>query len=182
MPNGILKEANKLNPDTYVELFDFDYSMLSNGVISGSTLYFTNTPTGGANSPIVWQGNSYYPFPLEISGIESRGDGTAPGRPNIALSNTNKFLMAAVMSFGNLIGTTVRRWRTFYKYTDAGSEANTLIHYPIEEWIIIRKVAHSKNGLQFEMALALDRPGLKLPKKQILRDLGFPGVSRVRLR
>ena len=179
----ILQEGNKLNPDTYIELFDLDYSNLSDsGGHAGSILYLTNTPTGGITSPLIWQGNSYYPFPLQITGIEVRGDGTAPTRPQLALSNTNKFIMAAVLSFGNLTGMVVRRWRTFYKFTDNGSEPNTLMHYPVEEWVIIKKVAHSKNGIQFELANPLDRPNLRLPRKQILRDKGFPGVSKVRIR
>jgi lambda family phage minor tail protein L len=175
-------EGNKLSPDTYIELLDFDYSNLSSGGDSGSVIYLTNTPTGGGVAPIAWRSNNYFPFPYELTNIETRGDGTAPNRPTISLANSNKFLLAAVISFGNLIGTTVRRWRTFYKYTDGQPEANTIMHYPIEEWVIIKKTGQSKNGLQFEMANALDRPGLRLPRRLILRDQGFPGVSKVRLR
>lgn len=172
--NHIL-EGNKLQPDAYLELFDFDATL-----IGGAISYYTNTPTGGAVSPITWRGNNYFPLPFEITGVDVRGDGTAPNRPKLVMSNVNQFLLAAVLTLGDLVGMRVTRWRTFNKFTDNGSTPNILMHYPIEEWIITKKVAHSKVSIQFEMSSPLDRPGLRLPRKQILRDKGFPGVSRVR--
>lgn len=181
--SDITIEGNKLSPDTYIELFDFDASSLQdkNGTY-GSISRYTNTSTGGGTTPIIWRTNSYYPLPFELSGVDKRGDGTAPNRPTIAISNVNQFLLAAVLSLGDLIGMKVTRWRTFYKFTDQGTTPNTLMYYPIDTWVITKKVAHSKSGIQFEMSSPLDRPGLRLPRKQILRDQGFPGVSRVRLR
>lgn len=183
MPNTISTEGNLLSPDIYVELFDFDSSMLLDAQSNpGEISYYTNTPTGGGVSPILWKGNNYLPLPLELSGVDDRGDGSAPNRPTLAISNANQFLLAAVLSLGDLVGMKVTRWRTFYKFTDSGSEPNSLMHYPVEHWILTKKVAQSKNGLQYELSNPLDRPGLRLPRKQILRDAGFPGVSRTRLR
>jgi len=179
----IAVEANKLNPDTYLELFDFDASVIldKNGN-PGTISYYTNTPTGGNMSPITWKGNNYYPLPFELRNVDNRGDGTAPNRPTISISNVNQFLLAAILSLGDLIGMRITRWRTFLRYTDNGSTPNSLMHYPTDEWIITKKMAHNNTGIQFEMSNPLDRPGLRLPRKQILKDQGFPGVSRVRLR
>jgi len=182
MTDTIITEGNKLNPDSYLELFDFDSSY-----IGGSILYFTNTPTGGGVLPLIWRTNSYYPAPFEVTGIDSRGDGTAPNRPQLSVSNLNKFFLAAVNVVGNLEGMQITRWRTYFKFTDAGSLPNINMHYPTDTWVITRKVSGSKQGLQYEMSSPLDRPGLKLPRKQILRDPGvltpnFPGVSLVRAR
>lgn len=174
----INQEANSLTPDTYVELFDFDATP-----IGGSIYYYTNTPTGHSTNPLVWKTHSYYPLPIEVSEYGMKSDGSALSRPTITLSNVNKFMMAAVLSLGDLVGMRVRRWRTFYKFTDGGSAPDPNAYFPVEEHVIVRKMPSSiKTGLVFEMATALDRPGVMLPKRQILRDLGFPGVSRNRLR
>lgn len=179
----IAKEGNKLHPDLYLELFDFDASVLLDGQGNpGTVSYYTNTPTGGGVSAINWRGNGYFPLPFEITGIDNRGDGTAPNRPTIQISNVNQFLLAAVLSLSDLIGMRITRWRTFYRYTDNGSTPNTLMHYPTETWIITKKLSQSKTGISFELANPLDRPGLRLPRKQILKDKGFPGVGRVRNR
>jgi lambda family phage minor tail protein L len=173
----IQQEGNLLNPDAYMEFFDFDAT-----AIGGTIYYYTNCSAGGT-TPIVWRGNSYYPLPIEVTGYDNKADGTAPSRPQLTLSNVNKFLMAAVLSLGDLVGMKVTRWRTFYKFTDAGSAPNTSAYFPIEEHYIVKKLPSSiKTNLSFELAGPLDRPGLQLPRRQILRDLGFPGVSRVRVR
>lgn len=174
----IKTEGNSLNPDAYLELFDFDAT-----IIGGSIYYYTNSPTGGLSAPILWRGNSYYPLPIEIQGYENKADGSAPARPQLALSNVNKFMMAAVLTLGDLVGMKVRRWRTFYKFTDSGSTPSTSAYFPIDEHFVTKKLPSSiKTNLSFELSGPLDRPGLKLPRRQILRDLGFPGVSRVRIR
>jgi len=176
-------EGNKLNPDTFIELFDLDASMLVDSSGNAGTVnYVTNTPTGGGTSPIAWRGNNYYPVPIKLENVDDRGDGSAPNRPTLSVSNVNKFLLAAVLTLGDLVGMRVTRWRTFYKYTDGQPTANSLMHYPAQQWVVTKKIAHSRDGIGFELSSPLDRPGLRLPRKQILRDKGFPGVSRVRLR
>lgn len=175
--SSIQIESNKLAPDTYVELFDFDAS-----VIGGTTSYYTNTPTGGVASPITWRTNNYYPLAFELKGVENRGDGTAPNRPQITITNVNKFTHAAIASLGDLSGMRITRWRTFYKFTDGQVDANPLVHYPEDLWIVTKQVAVSKQVVQYELSTPLDRPGLRLPRELILKDLGFPGVGRVRLR
>ena len=176
-------EANKTSPDTYLELFDFDSTMLFDANDNPGTVeHYTNTPVGDATSKIIWRGNIYYPLPLEISSIDDRGDGSAPSKVSIGISNVNKFLLAAVLRYGDLLGMKVTRWRTFYKFTDLGDSPNSLMHYPVQQWVVTRKTAQSKSGVSFEMSSPLDRPGLNLPRKLILRDQGFPGVGRTRPR
>lgn len=265
MSTTIEQEGNKLNPDTYVELFTFDFSSISGGLIEativgviltvtkvpiqlslavgmslssfnllpakivnqltgtsgkegtytinvsqtfpGATegqtyvskeisitsniiMYYTNTSFGGTNQfiNILWQGHQYLPLPFEVTGIDNKGDGSALSRPTISLSNLSKTLMLGVLSLGNLIGMKVTRCRTFYKFTDNGTEPNNLTHFPLEIYFITRKVVQNKTSLQFELSSTLDRAGLKLPRRQVLRDgdgrvnSAFPGVSRVRVR
>jgi phage-related protein len=91
--------------------------------------------------------------------------------------------MQSILTLGNLTGMKVTRYRTFYKFTDAGTEPNINAHYPVEEYIITKKLPSSpKTIIQFEMSNVLDRQGLKLPRRQILRDLGFPAAARTRMR
>ena len=153
-------------------------------------MYYTNTSFGTTNqfTNILWQGKQYLPLPFEVTGIDNKGDGSALSRPTISLSNISKTLMLGVLALGNLIGMKVTRCRTFYKFTDEGSEANVLTHFPLEVYFITRKVVQNKTTLQFELSSTLDRAGLKLPRRQVLRDgdgrvnSAFPGVSRVRVR
>jgi lambda family phage minor tail protein L len=176
----IQQEGNKLSPDTYLELYEIDFSTIGLEEITDK-VYLTNSPQE-IGKTIIWKGKTYSSLPMEFTGVEYKADGSAPARPTLTVSNINKALMIPVYVLGDLAGTTVRRWRTFYKYTANGTEPNNDAHYPVDEFIIVRKVTQSPTVLKLELSSALDRPGLMLPRRQILRDLGFPGVSRVRLR
>jgi lambda family phage minor tail protein L len=176
---AIKKEGNKLSPDTYIELYDFDPT-----AIGGSIRYITNTSSGGTDptNNIFWKGHNYLPFPLEVTGYDNKSDGTALGRVTMTISNVHKSLIAGVLALGDLVGTKVTRTRTFLKFTDAGSEPNPDAHYPIEIYYITRKIMQNRASLQFELSNVLDRQEIRLPRRQVLKDQGFPGVSRVRIR
>ena len=176
---AIKREGNSLSPDTYLELFTFDTTAIG----GAGPLYYTNSSIGGATSTnIVWQGNNYNFLPLDLTGLDNKADGTALSRPTLSVSNVHKTLMAGILALGDLVGTKVTRCRTFYKFTDNGTDSNVLAHYPLEVYYMTRKIVQNKHTLQYELSNALDRQGLKLPKRQVLRDKGFPGVSRVRVR
>lgn len=177
MTTTIQQEGNSLEPDTYLELFDLDTTSVG-GI---DILYYTNT-YGDPSNVITWRTKDYTPFPFKFEGAQYKSDGTAPARPTITVSNVHKTLLVALYALGDLTGVTVRRWRTFYKFTDNGTEPNIDAHFPQDEFIITKVLQKNKHGIQFELSNALDRPNLKLPRRQILKDFGFPGVSRIRLR
>ena len=183
---SIAKEGNSLAPDALVVLFEFDTAPILDTPTGSDVLYYTNTDVGN-ESGILWDGNLYTPFPFQFTGIKRKGDNTAPSRPKLTVSNVNEVFYAAFLSIGDLAGCRVVRHRTFYKFTDNGSEPNLLSEYPVDEFTVVRKVKQDKFTIEYELGTALDRPGLMLPRRLILRDetshsLYAPGVSRTRLR
>jgi phage-related protein len=62
----------------------------------------------------------------------------------------------------------------------------TTTHYPLadttqvlsnETYIIDRKALHNATVVQWDLVWPIDRPGLFLPRRQVLRYAGFPGVQ-----
>jgi len=49
-------------------------------------------------------------------------------------------------------------------------------------YVVEQKTAHNKNIIQWQMTSIIDRLGMKIPRRQVLKDKGFPGVARTRLR
>jgi lambda family phage minor tail protein L len=183
---SIAKEGNSLSPDAMVTLFEFDLSPIVEVPSGNDSYYYTNTDVG-AEDGILWQGNNYVPFPFMFDGFSKKADGSAPTRPTIAVSNVNETFYAAFLLAGDLTGCLVTRRRTFFKFTDNGSEPNTLAEFPINEYTITKKVKHDKFSIEYELSSSIDQPMLKLPRRLILRDftsnnLTAPGVSRTRLR
>ena len=171
-------EGNKLNPDAYVEMFEFDTTVLDP---TSSILYYTNTSINSLTS-LLWKGNSYQYFPFSFSGVSHKMDGTALAQPTLTVSNVHRILIAALLSIGDLTGTIVTRTRTFYKFTDLGAEPNPLAHYPVEQYRIVQKKLQNRTSIQYLLSTTLDNPNAKLPARQILRDFGFPGAGRIRRR
>jgi len=76
------------------------------------------------NSRVVWQGETYYPAPIEASGFETTTRGTLP-TPSLAIASQSEkgrdqlaLLRYQILKFGDIIGAKVTRRRTFAKYLD----------------------------------------------------------------
>lgn len=158
----------------YIELIDIDLTLLG-----GSKIYIV--PGQYAATKVVWRGNTYDPLPLEATGFDQYTDG-APPRPKLSVSNVSLYLMAAVNSLDDLVGGTVTRWRTLGKYLDQGSNPDPNQHFPLQKYTIAQKVKMSPFEIEFLLVSDLDRPGRLLPRRQVLRDKGFPGAALTGLR
>lgn len=173
------QELQNFAQSGYVELFDIDTT-----VIGGASVYHF-VHDNYTSTEILWRGNYYSPFPLEATGFEWSGNTSAPPKPTFVVSNVNQFLLAAVLSLGDLVGAKVTRWRTFQRFLDGQSDADPNGHLPTDVYLIDQKVTHNKSTIQFSLISPMDRQGLMLPRRQILKDptangVFFPGVARTR--
>lgn len=163
----------------YVELFVLDLTG-----IGGSTYYVTPHYDEGGGA-LEWKGETYTTLPITSAGWEVQSDGAQP-KPTITLALLNNTtLLAAIKSLGDLIGGKVTRYRTFHKYLDGQDDADPDVHFPPDVYLIEQKTSHTNETVTWSLSSIIDRFGMKLPRRQILRDgdsrnPGFPGVSRFR--
>lgn len=166
-----LQVLNQVNG--FVELHVLDCSN-----IGGIVHYFTpNVYSDG--SPIVWDGHSYTFIPIQSSGWELTTAGSLP-QPTITISNVNKQLLTAVITLGDIVGATYTRYRTFSKFLDGQAEASTSQYIGPDVYVVYQKLGHDNTQISWQLASILDKPNMKLPSRQVLKDIGFPGVSRYR--
>ena len=175
------QEASSLTPEGYIELFEVDTTNIGGGDI------FRFVPDGYTDSEVVWQGQQFIRFPIVVEGFEWQGQTKAPPQPTLHVSNVNKVVLAAVITLGDIVGAQVTRWRTFTKYLDGQAEADPNAHFPTDNYLVQRKSVHNSSVITFVLSSALDLPGIRLPRRQILRDettgnLYAPGVANVRFR
>jgi len=157
----------------FVELFKLDATALG-----GSVYRFTNTPAGP--SGVVFGGVTYTPIPIKCEGWDFTSTG-APPKPTLTISNVTRTLLSTVISLGDLVGATVTRTRTYAKYLDTGSSPDSSKYIGPEVYIVEQKTGHNNEFIQWQLTSILDRLGMKLPRRQVLKDKGFPGVSRTRI-
>ena len=111
----IESEIQKLNPSAIIELFELDTRNYT-----GGTILRFHAGTNELKTPVIWQGNTYSPLPIEITGFEWRSTGSIP-RPKARVANVTGLLSATLQSMDDLIGSKVTRIRTFVKYLDSAN-------------------------------------------------------------
>lgn len=106
----ILGELYKQNAGAWIELFTID------ATAQGGGLYHFHAGTNGLRQPVVWQGTTFVPFPVQASGFEVSSQKLP--RPRLAIANVNGTISALLQEV-DLLGAKVIRRRTMVKYLDA---------------------------------------------------------------
>lgn len=109
----ISAELQSLSPTTMLTFYTLDYTNIPGGAV----LNF-HAGTNELRQPIVWQGVTYEPFPVEAEGFDITAKGSMP-RPKLRVSNIDGALSPTVKAFDDFVGAKVIRKRTFLKYLDA---------------------------------------------------------------
>ena len=135
----------------------------------GSILYFHPGLNEFGNS-VVWGGQTYTPFPIQIEGIEYDGQGRN-SRPTLTVANIDGQLGTLVRAYKDLNGCKLTHRMTFGRFLDAenflngNDDANPAIEFPKEIYIFERKAEETREYIKFELASALDLQGQMLPKR-----------------
>lgn len=162
MSNQLIQaEIAKLGASACISLYILD----ATNIIGGEILRFYSG-TDRHSQPIVFQGNTYTPLPVEVTGYEFRSSGPPP-RPSVRFSNYNNAFSALVLAFDDLIGAKLTRLRTYEKYLDGRPGADPTAVFPPDIFKIERKVTENNEVLEFELASDLDLDNVQLPKRQV---------------
>jgi lambda family phage minor tail protein L len=146
-----------------LELYDLDATAL------GGDVYHFTRGLMDDGSPVIWRGNTYMPRDIKAEGFKVSSEGGLP-RPHVTVSHINSALIGLVLSYQDLLGAVVTRWVTFEHYVDNGITPNPDSHFPVDVFVIDRKVAQDRTSIEWELVAAIDQEGKKLPKRQIIRD------------
>lgn len=124
---------------------------------------------------IIWQGETFEPMALEVSGLEMRSDGKASA-PTLSMANNIGGIQGAVsiycLQFGDFAGAKLKVITTLAKYLDAEnfSTGNPTAN-PSEKreqiWFIEQKTSENAQQVTFELSNPVDFEGLKIPTRQI---------------
>lgn len=167
----IQQDLAKLAPGAIVELYEIDSTAI------GGDVTRLHAGTNELKSAVVWQGNTYTPFPIECQGWEFTGQGQLP-RPKVRVSNTGGLLAAYTRAYQDLVGAKFTRKRTLVKYLDAVNFAGGVnptadpgAYLADDVYFVDRKAAENKVFIEFELAAAFDVAGVQLPRRYIVQNV-----------
>jgi lambda family phage minor tail protein L len=178
-------ESQEINPSSIIELYRLDLFEKIHG--SDSSYYFhdgTNALTEGTRN-IIWAGQTYTAFPVQVEGFEYTGSGQLP-QPKLKIANVSGSITTILNAIrlinpGNdLIGAKLTRIRTFARFVDAvnfpggvnpwGTPDSTA-EWPREIYFIIQKTVETRDLCEFTLGSAFDLQGARAPKRQCLSNL-----------
>lgn len=192
----IYEELLNSGPFAVIELFELKTFETMHG--ADNEYYFhagrnrkTTEPTGNDDIltayTIKYGGTPYVPLPIEASGFEYKGDGGLP-RPTIRIANLNSSITQLLLGVnlitpGNdLNGAQVTRIRTLSRFLDGSNWENGINPYgtpvyndsaqmPKEVYYIDRKVAETRDFVEFEMVSSLDLANARAPRRLVMQNL-----------
>lgn len=123
---------------------------------------------------IIWQGETFEPMALEVSGLEMRSDGKASA-PTLSIANNIGGIQNAVsalcLQFSDFAGAKLKVITTLAKYLDAenfsGGNASASNEAKEQLWYIEQKTSENAQAVTFELSNPIDFEGLKIPVRQI---------------
>lgn len=185
--SATFSDLQPINPSAIIELFTLKLNSTLHGA---STVYrFHSGSNMNVNGQIVWAGNQYLRFPIQVSGFAFQ-NGQIP-RPKLVVSNALGTISSILLTVNNttvgndLTGATVTRIRTLAKFLDAvnfsgGSNPygtpDPKAEFPQEIYSIDRKATETREIVEFELASVLDLVGITCPKRQCTRA-EFPSIG-----
>jgi len=164
-------ELQKLAPSARIELFAIDLTA------QGDSVYRFHAGVNENSGPIVWQGETYYPWPVQATGFDFNTSGQLP-RPKLSIANVNGTISALVLALNDCIGAKVTRKVTMAKFLDAvnfasgvNPTADPAAALYDEVYYIDRKSREDSTVVEFELTAPFDVMGVQLPRRQIIQNV-----------
>lgn len=155
-------ESQKMVPSPLIILYELDLSKWGEGITR-----FTNQPKSD-NGPIIFNGNTYAVFPVEVTGFEASGTG-ANGRPTISMAS-HASIISLIIGCSDMIGAKFTRIKTYECFLDDGDTPNPEAIFQRDIYRVERKTTQSKQQVSFELSSVLDQEGTYLPRCQALKN------------
>lgn len=172
-PAKVLAEQTRFDPTALLNLFE-----LNGTSIGMSSVFYFCSATNANMQPVVFNGITYTPFPIEMTEMGQDGKGNLT-RPKITASNINGFMSALLLQNDDLTGASLTRRRVFARFIDASNFPGSIspyspdptAAYPDEPWIVNRKISENQQYVQWELAPPLSLENVKLPRRQIIANV-----------
>ncbi len=134
----------------------------------GGDVFRFTTGSFGADA-VVFSGEPYSPVPCEVTGLSWNGDGAIP-TPQFQVSNIAGQFVTAVLGTDSLLGARLTIIKTFDQFLDNGESPDPNSHFPHEEFYVDQLSKMDNETVVWKLAALFDLRGVKLPRRQVLRD------------
>jgi lambda family phage minor tail protein L len=153
------------NPGVLIDLYEVDLSFA--GFSVPVMRFYPGTEADYGD--LQFDGNSYTPMPITVTGFEATPDGPLP-RPIMTVSNVGGAISEQMRQYNDFIGAKVDRIRTFGKYLDNGSSPDPTARMT-EVFYVEQKKSENKMLVKFELASPIDIMDKQLPGRFMIANV-----------
>jgi lambda family phage minor tail protein L len=178
---ALITDIQKLEPGGEVRLFEIDGTEYGADVLRfhghaiphtpEELLSYQGSPDELPAKSIIWQGNEYAAWPVQIEGIGADSDGSAT-RPVFAAGNVNGRITALCLAFEDLLKFKLTIRETLAQYLDAanfpdGNPTADPTQEALEIWYIDQKTSEDGEVVQWELSSPGEIDNHGLPGRQM---------------
>lgn len=168
---AVSPELQSLEPSAIIELFKFTFDKNVNGQTIAP--YYYHAGTNEIKTNIIFNGQSYTPLPVKVTGFNKTTKGTLP-RPKFEIANTDNAISALLILYNPLHAEllrikTCKKFLDKENFTNSGSHTTadpTAIFEADDRWYVDRVVNENPNTVIFELTGKIDMTNLRLPKRR----------------
>ncbi len=117
IPQETHHETTRLTQSAQVVLWEIDLTEV------GGERYFFCNEQNEKGEPVTWQRRQYQPYPIQGTGFELNGKGSA-ARPTLTVSNLHGMVTGMAEDLQSLVGGTVVRRKVYARFLDAVNFVN----------------------------------------------------------
>lgn len=159
---SIQSEGQSLSPAGVISLFTIDTTS-----VGGPLMYFVMGSQSG--EPVSFGGVEYQPIDVQFEGLEVSGAGALP-TPKIRVSNVDGMAQSLVSTYGELLGCTLYRIRTYTRFLDGQPDADPEAFYGPDIFRFERKTSENGVYVEWELSASIDQEGKQLPGRTVIRN------------
>ncbi|HDS6844920.1 phage minor tail protein L [Morganella morganii] len=169
IPADMRIAVTQIEQSAMLDLYEVDLSRF------GGNVYRFHDGMNGLLKPVIWQGNRYAPYPVQVTGLSMTAQG-ASARPKMTFANIDGLLTAINNDYDDALGAIVTRRQVMEQYLDAvnfpdGNNQADPSREAVQKFVIEQRENSDSDFVTYVLALPTETDNAQIPARVIQADI-----------
>ena len=169
IPADMRIAVTQIEQSAMLDLYEVDLSRF------GGNVYRFHDGMNGLLKPVIWQGNRYDPYPVQVTGLSMTAQG-ASARPKMTFANIDGLLTAINNDYDDALGAIVTRRQIMEQYLDAvnfpdGNNQADPSREAVQKFVIEQRENSDSDFVTYVLALPTETDNAQIPARVIQTDI-----------
>lgn len=169
IPADMRIAVTQIEQSAMLDLYEVDLSRF------GGNVYRFHDGMNGLLKPVIWQGNRYDPYPVQVTGLSMTAQG-ASARPKMTFANIDGLLTAINNDYDDALGAIVTRRQVMEQYLDAvnfpdGNNQADPSREAVQKFVIEQRENSDPDFVTYVLALPTETDNAQIPARVIQADI-----------